>query len=467
MKKIIKYFLIPLFIFIIFFTFYNNVYKKISITYWDEEAWLGRGYFFELLIKGDFNNPLWDTPLAFDQPKLTEYMYGAAIYPTYLKYKEKLSKKNIDYAQFFIDHNFFQVNGEKYEKYKENNYQFIDWEKGKFVDFDASASQLVNKYGQNFQKTIDLIFTARKINVYLLSLNVVIVYYISVFCFGLFPSLLISLLFGSNNFIIEACLKAHSEGLFLFLFNLDLLILILTVKKNRLFSILFAIVTGLLWQTKINGVMMLIIFNTVFLTKMAINWFKSNKKIVGHILLLFNVNLLTLLVFVNTNFFIMKSPIKNILIYYQERNEQSQQQAAAYPLDKLSSPKERIIAIYKNFIYDPFYFRASDFFPAKINQIMNTTIYKLIYRTSLLLGFGGVFISFFKKKKKSNIIFLLVVFFLIQLIMSQYLILNWDRYFIQISLFFIIFYVQGLVNLTKIVSRAYKNYVNKNIFKHR
>jgi len=89
MKKIIKYFLIPLFIFIIFFTFYNNVYKKISITYWDEEAWLGRGYFFELLIKGDFNNPLWDTPLAFDQPKLTEYMYGAAIYPTYLKYKEK------------------------------------------------------------------------------------------------------------------------------------------------------------------------------------------------------------------------------------------------------------------------------------------------------------------------------------------------------------------------------------------
>ena len=290
MKKIIKYFLIPLFIFIIFFTFYNNVYKKISILYWDEDGWLGRGYFFELLIKGDFNNQLWDTPLAFNQPKLTEYMYGAAIYPTYLKYKEKLSKKNIDYAQFFIDHNFYQVDGEKYEKYKENNYQFIDWEKGKFVDFDASASQLVNKYGQNFQKTIDLIFTARKINVYLLSLNVVIVYYISVFCFGLFPSLLISLLFGSNNFIIEACLKAHSEGLFLFLFNLDLLILILTVKKNRLFSILFAIVTGLLWQTKINGVMMLIIFNTVFLTKMAINWFKSNKKIVGHILLLFNVN---------------------------------------------------------------------------------------------------------------------------------------------------------------------------------
>ena len=463
MKKIIKYFLIPLFIFIIFFTFYNNVYKKISITYWDEEAWLGRGYFFELLIKGDFNNPLWDTPLAFDQPKLTEYMYGAAIYPTYLKYKEKLSKKNIDYAQFFIDHNFFQVNGEKYEKYKTNNHQFINWGPKDFGEF----SILLSKYGQNFQKTIDLIFIAREVNVILLSLNIIIVYYISIFCLNFFPSLLVMLFFGINNFIIETCLRAHSEGLFLFLFNLGLLFLIITIKKNKLFSIPFAIVTGLLWQTKLNGVMMLIIFDAIFIIKAVIDWFKSKKIIMDDILLIFIVNLLTLLVFVNTNFFIMKSPIKNILIYYQERNEQSQQQAAAYPLDKLSSPKERIIAIYKNFLYDPFYFRASDFFPAKINQIMNTTIYKLIYRTSLLLGFGGVFISFFKKKKKSNIIFLLVVFFLIQLIMSQYLILNWDRYFIQISLFFIIFYVQGLVNLTKIVSRAYKNYVNKNIFKHR
>jgi len=455
MQKITKHFLIPLFLFIVFFTFYNNIYKKVLITYWDEGGWLGRGYFFELLMKGDISNPLWDTPLAFNQPKLTEYMYGAAIYPAYLKYKKNLGKKNIDYAQFFIDKNFFQVNGDKYEKYKKNNRQFIDWGQGKFVDFNVSANQLIKKYGQNFQKTIDLIFTARKMNVILLSLNILIVYFIVINYLDIFPSLFAVLLFGFNNFIINASLRAESEGLFLFLFNLNLLILILTVKKNRLFSILFAVVAGLLWQTKLNGAMMLIIFDIVFFTKAVIDWFKSKKIIMDDVLLLFIVNLLTLLVFVNTNFFIMKSPIKNILVYYQERNDQTQVQTKEFPLDKLSTPKARISIIYDNFLINPHYLNVSDFLPPIINWIFNTPIYKLIYRTSFLFGFGSVLISFFRKKK-SNMIFLLVIFLLIQLIMSQYLVLNWDRYFIQLTLFFIIFTVLGWVNLLKYVKYIFK-----------
>lgn len=456
MNKLIKYFFIPLFLLIIFFVFYNNVYKKISITYYDEQAWISHGYFFELLINRDFNNPLWEKRLQ--QPILTDYMYGAMIYSKYLQEKRSKTDRQYDLAEFLIDYGFYDnesIPNQKDKLYKDSLYDFPNWGP---VDFEIQAETLIKKYGHKFRKTIDLIFSERIINIYLLSFNVIIVYYISLFCFGSLPSLLVSLLFGVNDFIVDTSLRAQTEGLFLFLFNLDLLLLILALRNRKIiYFMLFAIITGLMIQTKLNGIIMLLIFNVLISVKIISDRFLSKKIVNNKILLFLSVNILTFLVFINTNFFIIKSPIKNMISYYQYKNIEAQQQADNYPINKLDSPIERVKMIYRNFLYNPHFMNVSDLLHKNINRITNNGLYRLFFRITFLLGMGAVFLLFFKKKNSINKL-IFVVFLLTQIIMSLYLIMNWSRYYIQIALFFIIFSVLGLTSLINFIIFQIKKY---------
>lgn len=308
-------------------------------------------------------------------------------------------------------------------------------------DFKVSPKYLLNKYGTKFQETLDTLFLARKPNVLWLGLNTVIVYFLSLFFLGGVPSLLVAVLFGLNNLLIEMSLRAQTDGLFLFLLNLDLLFIMMTFNKNRNFFLGVGIITGLLWQTKINGAMLLIIFNAIVALNFVFKWFwkKENKFTV--LLIILSTNILAFLVFVNTSFYLIQSPIKNTIDYYKIRLKEARSQAKEIPDARLDNPLTRIYAMSTNMTVNYNYVSLSKhLIPKSISVLTSSKAFLILYFLFIVAG------MIMAPK------ILLGVFILTEVIMSSYLLLNWDRYYIQLYFFYIFFFVYGLMKFFKMLS---------------
>jgi len=321
-KKIIIYFFIPLLIFTFFLTFYISIYKKIPIRYWDEHDWIAKSYYFDLLVKGDFNNELWFTINSYDQPKLTEYLYGSVLYPYYLNYKKN---KEVDFVEFLINHNFFKVSSLKYQNYKNSKADFINWGANPKEVFDVSPDYLIKKFGKNIQKTINLIFIARQVNVIILTFNVLVVYFLSfILSNSIFISVLTALFFGTNTLVVSASLRAQSDGLFLFLFNICLLLLVLFFRKNRYpfkIGLLFFIFSAFLNATKINGVMIVFIFDLLGIIVLIYNYIFKSKIVYRLLKSLIVGNFLFIFLFIAHSPLLIRYPIKGTLLFYKHRQQ--------------------------------------------------------------------------------------------------------------------------------------------------
>ena len=84
----LKYISISILIFIALVFSYSFFSKKISISSYDEVYWVGTSYFFQPFIHGNFDERIWDAELAYDEPMLTRFAFGAWLYPKYLKEKK-------------------------------------------------------------------------------------------------------------------------------------------------------------------------------------------------------------------------------------------------------------------------------------------------------------------------------------------------------------------------------------------
>lgn len=439
----IKKLIFPLLIFCFSLYFYSQIYKSIPIRYWDEYYWVARSYYFELFIKKDFDNELWFTTESYDQPKLAEYIYGLVLYPKFIDYKRKikLNDNNYDLAKFLIDNNFYSIESKKYENYKNLNRNYINWGKDPQEVFDVSFDFLIKKFSSSINKTIDLIFSARKANVLFLSFTSVIVYFLALNLSGsLVVSLLFVLFYGTNIYIIESALRAHSEGLFLLLFDLSLLFILFFFNKKYSikYGMLFFISSALLTTTKLNGVMLTIIFNILLFSLLLSEGF--------------NRNILRTIIFGNTIFFVififhhpllMKNPMENVFLIYKHRLTTTIDHAKAEPSSVLATRKSRVLSIFNNYLGDRFD-NFNNYFLIRRFIKNNKTLVLWVYRITFIFGF----ITFFKRKWKKywyfGLIFLLTIW-----IMSFYLLLNWDRYFVHLTFFFIFFQCYGLVELIK------------------
>lgn len=451
--KFIKYLILPLLIFIFFFNFYAYYVTKVPIRFWDEHGWIGRSYFFGLFIKRDFNNPVWQTYYSYDQAKLADYLYGLILYPDYLREKNNIKDKKYDMAKFLIDNNFYQIHSPIYERYKQHRLDFIKWGSKPFEDFDVSPQYLINKYGQGFIKTINIIFTARRVNVFVLAASMVTIYFITLMVFGRLVALLTVLFYGLNNLVVTASLRAHSEGIFLLLFNLGILLLLIIFgqnKKNHKTLLLFSLISGLLTQTKLNGIIILAFFNFLIILIILRALFDKNYLFFKKSLLkLLIVNLISFVIFVSLHPFLYRSPIKNTLYMYQWRRDLAEKQEER-PSYKLSSFRERIRKIYTNFlgkedsinynnifIFREFIKRKKDFL-----SILNTFLF--------LLGMSISFVRLIGRKRLTSPLVVLTVFFiLVQIMMGFYLKINYDRYYIQLVFFFVLFQSIGFYHSIK------------------
>lgn len=446
MAKIFKFLIIPLFIFIGFTTYYFSQYQKIPISYWDEYEWVGRSYFFELFVKNDTKNPLWKGLYSYDQPMLTHYLQGAILYPLY-KYQKKTKGETYGYVKFLVDNNFYEAEGLNYENYKSKVLGYIAWT----PQDTGTAEELTLKFGDNFQKTIGLIFAARKANIFLLSGSVLLVYLITLISAGFSIALIITPFYGLNNLIINNGLVAHSEALFLALFNLGLLVLILIFAKETKYRnfllVIFPTIAGLCASTKLNGFMLLIFFDSFALFSL-IPFFQKYFVSKVNLLSILAVNIFTLFIFVFLNPFLYENPLENTQFMFEWRRKMVLLQMGGWPETALPTFFDRIKQIYSNFFAEETFNEYNTIPYPRPNYIFISYVLLFFF----ILGiFSTLLIIYNRTAQGRAYSVILLLFILTQLIMGFYLALNWQRYYVQLVFFIVFFQSIGVISFGTIL----------------
>lgn len=439
----LKLLVIPYILFFVLVFSYGSYSKTIPISFWDEIRWVGRSYFFEFFIHGNFDNRIWQLRESYDQPKLAEYAYGAWLYPLYLYLKDRsISPQPFGYTRFLINNGFYEIDEkymDTYADYKNNS---------KVIRFDYRMSgfpeEWVAKYGESSLKSVNLIYRARILNTFLLAGAVIFAYFLALEYGGVIFALIFSIFYGYNSLIIATGLKAHSEALFLFTFNAAFLFMNLYFIKGRkiLYLLLFSLFAGLCISTKINGSMLVVIFVVLNL----LQFFFSKEKKIEHILLSFIPLLISLIVFVSLNPFTYPDPLKNVQYMFDWRMKTAfVYQADRFKENLLPDNITRIRRVFENFYFseNAAYFNGVKIFE-QINSLKNYGIYLFV------LFFLGLFYSLKLAFQKNQVaITILSSLALVLAFMTYYLILDWERYYAHLPLFFVILQSFGMLFIIK------------------
>ncbi|MCR4263283.1 MAG: hypothetical protein NUV98_01010, partial [Candidatus Roizmanbacteria bacterium] len=446
MSQYIKYIITPVIIFFVFFFICISVYQQVTIDYWDEHEWIGRSYYFDLFIRGDVDSSLWQTYHAIDQPKLAEYVYGAALYPSYLQYRRIYPDK--DYIQFLIDHNFYSVESGKYAQYKKMNSSYIDWGRNPGEVFEITPERLQEKFGDGIKKTVDLIYTARKANIFLLSATLVFFYFIAKILTNYPTALLAVFLLATNNLFIKAGIRAFSEGTFIFLFTLSILLMLRHVatnkivgKTNLIYIVVLAAITALLTLTKLNGIMMLIFLISYYSCFLLYSLFKKKYYIASHVFLNITLSIgIFLIVFISLYPTLYSNPLEKIHSLYTHRWNVAMDQTELPDQQKYYLPTytSRITSIYSYLFLSRENYCRSNFIVSFYFICMRSQLpFNFISLGAFILG--GIYLVRQAMSRKKEYVFIVILFVFIQLVMGKYLLLKWDRYYIQLLIFINLF----------------------------
>ena len=445
MNKYLQLLLIPLSIFFIFFNLYIRKATNYNSFYqWDEYPWIGRGYYLELLLNGDFDNPLWQTHGKDGDPKLTSYIYGLSLYPFYLQEK-KIREKDYDMVKFLIEHNMFvdwlmnPYSAEKYTKYIAKLPNFIHWERSEA--HGKTFYDLINKHGPNFEKTIFLIMKARIMAVIFMTLSVVIVYFFGLLLLkNAFLSFLLSILFGVGGLVMWHSSIAYTEPIFLLLFNIGVIILILTFSRGKFnlqWSVILGAVCALATQVKLNGIMLIFGFNILSVIVLLKTFMKRTSQIRRKIIwsiIIANSSFLAVYVFIDP--FLYHETLKRIFFQYRWTYIVANWLTKHFPQYYLPDLYSRI-----GYIYNAFFNSPNILTPIFIKNIFFSRLILKVIFIFFTLGFMKLSIKTYLEIKKfflernfllseNSIFFLLFLLMLFTLI--QYLLLGWDLSLIHI-----------------------------------
>jgi hypothetical protein len=456
-----KYILIPCLIFLIFIKLvYLPVALSASSVYrWDEYHWISRSYYFELLINRDFTNRAWDNYGIDGDPKLASFLYGAFLYPSYLKYKNNYvnNKERYDMVNYLIDHNFFDtyfMNSKfrsNYKLYLEKKNSYIEWT----PEFASGQKLYLLKklYGEKFQKTINIIYKTRTLSVVFAAASVVVVYYLGLNLFKSNSIVAVMLVFfyGFSKVCVENFTTTYTESIYMFFYLASVLILLnyLSTKNKNLNILLFGVVSSLCFLSKLSGIVLLVAYSIMLVLE--------NIKLTTKIVHLLVVSLIFLTIYVLFTPSFLQTPFKYLLFQFTWTNRIAILQANTILKDcaLLSFSKRMFFFIDRFFSFStilrPFVLDSTG--PFSLGLIVFGYIYGFILLLNQLLSSLGMYVrrEFFNLSKWAiffSSYFLNVIVFLIVLIIGL------ERYLISftVPIIFISAYgiERGVRNLTKI-----------------
>ncbi|HBP51306.1 MAG: hypothetical protein US68_C0006G0056 [Candidatus Shapirobacteria bacterium GW2011_GWE1_38_10] len=442
LSKIIKLFVIPIVIFFVFFVIYKTKATNINSRYlFDEYAWIGRGYYFELLLKGDFKNNLWETYEIDGDPKLASYLYGLTLYPDYLKEK-KIKGNDYDMVRYLIENNFYisgffnNLSKQKYDKYLPEN--FISWQESG-APRTILLADLLKQFGGDFEKTVNIITKARLGSVVFLSLSVSVAYLIFISTFNsIIVSLLMTFLYGFSSLLTRYGLVAYSEPIYLFLFNLLLLNLFLffSNKKQRfLFIIPSIIICAFLNQAKISGVLFLPLI--IFL--LIIDSFGKDIKM--FFIKIFFIIYFFLLIYITIDPFLYSNTLRKVVFQYQWTHNMSVDQQTYFKSNALLKIKDKISFINKSLLNNG----NQSLTPFVLSNNIYINSFIRFIKLFFIFGLIKSILEFIKEKQLTKRKVMLIVFVYFYVSLLFYLRLTWDRYLIHMLIFVFYFTGQGIM----------------------
>jgi hypothetical protein len=416
---------------------YQFFSSKIPMSDDDEEGWISDSYFTQFYINGDFRPDVWNNTTAMNQPMLAQFAFGLWLYPKYLSQKQV--EPNLDYTKFLIEHGFDDVDGglPEYASFK-NSIQ------GEFTTLRGNGAgfpdELVAKLGKNILKTTELIQSVRILNSLLLASSVVLLFTLFYKPKRLLFSLIFTFAYAYNSLILNWGLMAHSEALFLLLFNCSIYFLYKyffqsDTTKNLLF---FSVFMGLCFSTKLNGIMLYFVF---LILTLVMPGFGNKNRPCGFLRIILPI-IISLAIFTILNPYTYSSPILNTFNMFVLREETARWQMIAFPYVALPGLVSRV-----GFIANSF---ANNFFFLS-GEMTSNYFYKIIIA---VLFFTGVFFeirNIIKKDKFS--LFIFSAFVITFAVTASYLQLAWPRYLIQLVLFFVYYEITGLLVLSRGVKR--------------
>lgn len=439
--------------------FYSLLYRGFTLSYYDEAIRVARGYMLELFLKGDLKNPLWQSVDGYDQPMLSQFVYGAMLYPDYVNAKAGNGPR--DYLTYMIDLNLYDATYQSeysviapYVAYQTHKKDFIDWSNAT----NGGNTALLLHYGPQFQKTIHAVLTARSINVVFMSITSVILFFLAMRFFPVAAALLITLWYGTNSLIVSSGLLAMNEGLFLLLFVSGVYLLVdyfsglLSLKK----AVLIGLVSGLCMATKLNGVMIYVFFAFIaFVNACILFAHRKYRQAVTQALTVVVVGAITCMTFIAINPFTYPNPLRNIMTMYTYRLDSAKKDTEWDTQHSLPTLSDRAYV----FVEDFFGNQANDYsLPFQTNAVVPGWFASVLASITFVAGV----IAFLKTRvltvseirAKYVFIFLSIMTVLTMLL---YLNLYRNRYVVPLSVFVLWFEGAGIYSIgALIISIFYK-----------
>lgn len=432
-----SFLIVPSCLYVVLVFTYNSIVTTLPVSYWDEFLWVGRSYFLQFYVNGDFQNRIWQSLDSYDQPQLANYAYGVWLYPLYLS-QRSANDAAFDYTRFLIKNGLYQID----ERYMDT---YADYKKQLHViaynGSDTGFPQdFVARHGTDSLKPINLVYNARTMNIFLLAGATLFAYFFVIQYAGEIAATLTALLLGLNSLVINTGLKAQSEALFLFTFNAALLFMGLYFTKGRrsLYLLLFSLSAGLCMSTKLNGSMWIFIF---FIANGLLFLIFREKKII-YLFHSLAPALISLVIFVALNPYVYPDPVNNTKAMFDFRTKiATQYQAKAFPKDYLPDGISRVERIFENF-YSPE--TGSAFNGVKVFSGASPAINYESY-LAILFALGLIFAAQQAVNKNTLAIVFLCTFAVVLALMCYYLVLDWARYYVQLVLFFVACQSLGLI----------------------
>ena len=213
---------------------------------------------------------------------------------------------------------------------------------------------------------------------------------------------------------------------------------------------ILAVSIALCTNTKLNGLMLWPIFvvTNVFWTRKNNNW----KKIIFDSTV---VLLVTAILMILLNPYLHSDPLVRMGELFERRVMSAKTQAVMFPEVALNSPVDRLTRIGENFFMPEKMVFFNQVFGLKIGNWLLSTIMMIIFG----IGLWGTFIGALKGNKHN--LFMILMGGGVVIAAGGYLILDWERYYIQLVLPVVYFQLVGV----KLLMLKYSKWFWKNRFK--
>lgn len=333
------------------FFFYVKISQSPSSLFCiDEYSWLSRTYYFDLLLKGDLSNRLWDVSGMDPDPKLTTYLYGALIYPKYVSFAPKKNETNM--ISYLINNNYFNffINKNSYRFFRQKTTSDINIFDIRILNINYKPiNLLVLKYGGEFKKILELLFYTRIFASFFTTLGVLIYFLLLIkISKRPFTSLLLAFAYGLSKVVYSAGTLAMTEPFYIFFTMICIYLLINIVENAKSYKniLLFAIFASFATQVKLSGCVFIIIyifFQCLFIIKNTLN----HKSIRQHVIFLMIVPIISISIYYISDPSLYKQPIKSTALQYTKTLEMGSISVRKYPKGNITSLKKKLIYVYQ------------------------------------------------------------------------------------------------------------------------